>query len=59
MKDMNRVKARYMGEVKDFMPCSDMPFFLASPNVHQPRSSWNPVFWGFLQRLHQDGVVDH
>lgn len=27
-----------------------------SPHVHQPRSSWNPVFWGFL---HQDGVVDH
>ena len=56
MKDMHRVRARYMGEVEDFMPSSDMPLSLASPHVHQPRSSWNPVFWGFL---HQDGVVDH
>ena len=27
--------------------------------VHQPRSFLNPVFWGFLWKLHHIGIISH
>ena len=32
---------------------------LAHRYVHQPRSSLNPVTWGFLWRVHHIGMIDY
>ena len=50
---------RFIGQVwketecQSFSPCGlGSATFLAHGCVHQPRSSLNPVCWGFLWRLH-------
>ena len=52
-------RARYVGRAQNFHILSRCLALPAPPGVHRPRSSPNPLLFGFLWRLHYIGMISY